>query len=307
MAKWVGFVAVLLVLWFSVCESIPIKKINGKTFALTPVGLVPASCVTELPQNGAHVRQDSSGSLHADIHSTESDQLIDSFKIPLCEESILTKGPFPPDYDGWLAYTSFNNEQPLTSFLGSFSVPDTPSSNPDILYVFTGLQNVDWVPKVDPIPTKFDIIQPVLQYPGDEGNYWSVKSWYVTVRDGVQVTKELKLDVGDVVFGNMTMTGNDTWFIGSTSTKTGQSVSLSATHEVLKSQPWAYTTVECYGCSGCPTEPTQSIQFTSLTLNQGSSPVTPQWQAFQSPNPICDTTAVINSPESVTMTFGSQE
>ena len=23
----------------------------------------------------------------------------------------------------------------------------------------------------------FDILQPVLQYPGDAGNYWSVKSW----------------------------------------------------------------------------------------------------------------------------------
>ena len=35
-----------------------------------------------------------------------------------------------------------------------------------------------WIPKVDPHPSQaFDIIQPVLQYPGDNGDYWSVKSW----------------------------------------------------------------------------------------------------------------------------------
>jgi len=186
-------------------------------------------------------------------------------------------------------------------------VPDTPSSTPDVLYVFTGLQNVDWIPKVDPIPPKFDIIQPVLQYPGDNGNYWSVKSWYVTIEKGVQVTKELPLNVGDVVFGNMSLVGPETWLIDSVQSSTGKSVSITVTHSVLASQPWAYTTVECYGCQGCETEPTESILFSEMFLTQQSGPVTPQWSAFQSPNPICNTQAIINSPESVTMVFGSQE
>jgi len=31
----------------------------------------------------------------------------------------------------------------------------------------TGLQNINWIPKVTPLPSvDFDIIQPVLQYPG---------------------------------------------------------------------------------------------------------------------------------------------
>lgn len=47
--------------------------------------------------------------------------------------------------------------------VGNFSVPDNPKNDPDVLYIFTGLQNVDWIPKVDPIPNVFDIIQPVLQ------------------------------------------------------------------------------------------------------------------------------------------------
>jgi hypothetical protein len=41
-----------------------------------------------------------------------------------------------------------------------------------VLYLFTGLQNVDWIPIVDPTPEAFDIIQPVLQYPADSGYGW---------------------------------------------------------------------------------------------------------------------------------------
>lgn len=47
---------------------------------------------------------------------------------------------------------------------------------------------------MDPEPSgAFDIIQPVLQYPGDEGNYWSVKSWYVTLKSGALASDEIKV------------------------------------------------------------------------------------------------------------------
>lgn len=79
------------------------------------------------------------------------------------------------------------------------------------LFIFTGLQNVDWVstrewplcsvnlcdervsgsfqlssrsvvqiPIHDPEVPVFDIIQPVLQYPADGGDWYSVKSWSVS-------------------------------------------------------------------------------------------------------------------------------
>jgi hypothetical protein len=75
--------------------------------------------------------------------------------------------PFPPDYDGWEAYTAWHYPSGITLFNGNFSVPDTPASQPDVLYLFTGLQNVDWIPVRDPEVPGFDIIQPVLQYPAD--------------------------------------------------------------------------------------------------------------------------------------------
>jgi hypothetical protein len=72
----------------------------------------------------------------------------------------------PPDYDGWLQYAAWDDTAGTgpDAFLGSFSVPAVPIETPDVLYYFTALQNVDWIPKVDPMPQgAFDIIQPVLQ------------------------------------------------------------------------------------------------------------------------------------------------
>jgi hypothetical protein len=70
-----------------------------------------------------------------------------------------------------------------------------------------GRQNKDWVPKVDPESEGmgFDIIQPVLQYPGDSGLYWSVKSWYVTIDSGAIASTERKIASGDFVFGATTL------------------------------------------------------------------------------------------------------
>lgn len=39
------------------------------------------------------------------------------------------------------------------------------------------------------------------QYPGDNGNYWSVKSWYVTLTAGASASDELPLNAGDLIFG----------------------------------------------------------------------------------------------------------
>lgn len=141
---------------------------------------------------------------------------------------------------GWLEYTAFEDPKGLDTFLGTFSVPDVPKDVPQVLYLFTGLQNikcdhcsraphhtrclivccgacasVSWIPKVDPEPsTDFDIIQPVLQFPGDAGNYWSVKSWYVTLKGGAYYSTEVPVKPGDEIFGNMTRTGPTSYVVG---------------------------------------------------------------------------------------------
>jgi len=275
-------------------------------FVYTPVGPLPADCVYEV-DNGAHVFEGPDGLLRV------KDPITDIIKIiPPCKKDIrkyiaayLTKRMAPEVYDGWLAFTSWQcpaASGTFDSFLGYFTVPVAPQNPPEVLYLFTGLQNVNWIPIVDPEPTIFDIIQPVLQYPGDNGNYWSVKSWYVTLDQGAIASPEIVVAVGSEVFGNMTRTGAESWFIGGTNAA-GELTKVDISRPRLAKQPWAYNTAEGYGVLGCTYEPTNSCSFTQLAITSGGTGLTPVWQAFQSPTPKCAETAHINSPSSVDITF----
>jgi len=268
-------------------------------YRATPAGFVRSECVHSVP-SGSHL-QERPDHLHVTLPTGEERRL------PLCDRSdgrpaflsdaeaarltgeavpASAGGPLPPDYDGWLEYTAFKDSSAhgFDTFLGDFSVPDAPAADPQILYLFTGLQNIDWIPKVDPEPsTPFDIIQPVLQYPGDFGNYWSVKSWYVTLNAGAVESNEVQVNQGDAIFGNMTRSGPQSWFVGSTSVATGKSTTITATHPRLATQPWAYTTLECYGCQDCSTYPTQPSKFTKMSITQGGKPVAVEWEANPKP------------------------
>lgn len=208
------------------------------------------------------------------------------------------------DYDGWLAYTAYKTTgATFDAFLGNFSVPTNPASYPQVLYIFTGLQNVDWIPIVDPRPATFDIIQPVLQYPADSGSDWSVKSWYVTLSSGVLYTPEVPCRAGDVIYGNMTRVSGNTWFIGSTVTRNNKVAGLTVTRDRLKLQPWAYTTVECYGCNDCSYLPTNKLHFSGMSLWANNKLIVPTWAAYTSPHDVCNTVADILSPIAVDYSF----
>jgi len=275
-----------------------------KGFVHTPVGPLPEDCVHKV-DNGAHVYEGKNGVLHVKSPVTDIIKTIPACDIRKYITAYLTKFKSPAVYDGWLAFTCWqypNASGTISSFLGSFSVPQAPQNDPEVLYLFTALQNVNWIPIIDPDPTIFDIIQPVLQYPGDNGNYWSVKSWYVTLDQGALASPEIIVAVGSDVFGNMTKTGPESWYIGGTSAS-GQVTKLDVSRPRLAKQPWAYNTAEGYGVLGCGYEPTNSCSFTNLMLTANGQQLTPQWSAHQSPTPKCDETAHINSPSSVDITF----
>jgi len=271
------------------------------TYVHTPAGPYLSSCVHEVSQ-GAHIYQEEDRYFILDRISGLSRQL------PICSQQspLLSR---LGEYDGWLAYTSWKYPNGIGKFLGYFSVPDNPQNDPEVLYLFTGLQNVDWIPIVDPTPPVFDIIQPVLQYPGDNGNYWSVKSWYVTLNSGVLYSREIQTQTGDKIFGNMTQIGTDTWYIGGTSQKSGQTTEITVSRNRLVSQPWAYNTLECYGCSGgCSYEPTSPVYFTQLELyDKSGKAINPSWAPFTSPNNICNDRATIVSASAVTISFGENK
>lgn len=290
----------------------------------TPIGYMLKDCINNVPSGSLLVHEHNDegvrtgriivkvdGEVHKIIPKCDTSrfpllmqQLLDETKDNASSRKLLQ---YPPDYDGWLAYTVFQNPTSFTSALGYFSVPDMPQNTPDILYLFPGLQNVDWIPKVDPQVPGFDIIQPVLQYPGDNGNYWSVKSWYVTLDAGYMVSDEIQVNAGDAIWGNMTFLGSNTWFVGSTVKSTGNSTTITVQSQDnrLGSQPWVYNTLECYGCQDCTTYPTQPISFYDIKLYAGSKLITPQWKVTPKPpeQKFCTEQAVVDSATKVHINF----
>jgi hypothetical protein len=265
---------------------------NEADWVKTPVGVVHKSCIHRVP-SGSHINDSKEGTI-----VTESTGEVRQI-IP-CGRTIRKA---KRQYDGWLAYVTFQAPNDFDTFLGYFSVPNAPQDTPEVLYLFTGLQNVDWIPLIDPEPDQFDIIQPVLQFPGDGGDYWSVKSWYVTLTNDIVVSDEIQVNVGDEIFGNMTKTGPSTFYIAGTDSESSQTTEITVTRDLLTTQPWAYCTAECYGCGGCSYEPTNGIQFTKLQLFLKGQKIVPTWTPSVSPNPMCNEKATVNSATSVTITF----
>eukprot|EP00043_Microstomoeca_roanoka_P007863 m.76001 g.76001 ORF g.76001 m.76001 type:complete len:312 (+) comp14010_c1_seq1:52-987(+) len=275
----------------------------------TPAGLCLTRCVNRVP-SGSQVTAEaakSSPSVHllkpcvrpqVELEGRNSSVLLPVFY----------RDQLPPDYDGWLAYTAYNISGSFNSFIGNFSVPNPPQRSPHILYLFTGLQNKDWVPLHDPESegVGFDILQPVLQYPGDYGDYWSVKSWYVTLEAGAVASDEVRVTPGDVIFGNMTRLGADKWLVNSVNMRTGESTSITPSHSRLATQPWAYNVMEAYGVSGCDDYPDNGSQFSGLQLfDDNGQQVTATWRVNPKPDSVhkCKETVSVQSPTSMLFTF----
>jgi len=297
--------AVLIALWclVVVCGGVKTFTRDGVEYSHTPAGPYRADCVHTV-RSGTHVIWEENEQRYY------AEDPITSVRtaVPLCGSGKHLGETRLKEYNGWLAYTSYKSETDVSSFLGYFSVPNKPKYTPEVLYLFTGLQNVNWVPLVDPEPPVFDIIQPVLQYPAEEvENSWSVRSWYVTLNSGVIATDEILTTPGDQIFGNMTKTGPAKWYIAGVSKRTGRSTSFSVSRDRLTSQPWAYNTLECYGCTGgCGYEPTEPVNFSQLAiLDKKHRAVNPVWKAYTSPNNICNDKAVVYNSTFVQIRFNA--
>lgn len=263
---------------------------HGPVYASTPFGSVLQHCVHEVP-SGSHASELANGSTRVECPNGTV------YTIPACDTNggawpmrrSATKGSYgglPPNYDGWLQYTELNVSDlglqgGFDSFTSTMSVPSVPKRRPELLYIFPGLQNIDWIPKVDPEPTRanpFDIIQPVLQYPagGVFSRGWGLKSWYVTVNSGALYSSEISdIQPGDAVLCNMTRLGPQSWSISGALKSDSSKVTVQrATNARLQLQPWAYSAVvECYGCSGCDTYPTDPIVFSENKLYQAGEQI----------------------------------
>lgn len=221
--------------------------------------------------------------------------------------------------NGWQTWTVYQhpNNSTFTTFNGYFSVPDAPTNwgfaKGSIVYIFTGLQNSNWIPKSGlptGAPEEFEIIQPVLQYGGGSynggGEYWGIASWYVTVDAGAFYSTELTVNPGDNIYGVMEEVGPITWRIDSI-TPSGQNSSLTISRQRLINNPWAYCTLEVYNIQDCSwLPPANSLSsFTEMILLDPNGPVTPTWEVLTedylggpSQNP-CGSIFTVNDPTAV--------
>ena len=317
-------------------ETIRMLVVTASTFATaaaftytpTPFGEVLSHCVHEVP-NGALTSVQADGRTFVTAADGKTSNV-----IPACDTAqgawpiwrrrdgrLSSSRPLPPDYDGWLQYTALNTsalglEGGFDAFTSTMSVPDVPKRMAQQLFFFPGLQNRDWIPKVDPAPTRdapFDIVQPVLQYPGGLFNRkeWALKSWYVTVNAGALYSKAITgIKPGDAILCNMTRTGPQSWRIAGALKSDPSKVTIQeATAARLALQPWAYSAVaECYGCNGCDTYPVNPIKFTDNRLYQGSAEVripTGSWRLNPKPavKLMCNESTTVDDNGDATIAF----
>lgn len=321
---------------FAVAAATATAAFSTPLYTPTPAGDVLSHCVREVPHM-AHAEEQPDGSTRLTLEDGSSssipkcDTTVDGVTYPVLRRrgaaaaaahnattgaaanavSDPQPNPLPADYDGWLQYTAFEDAQGFDSFVGEMSVPDVPAAKPQILYLFPGVQNIDWIPKVDPEPTQatpFDILQPVLQFPGSGfKKSWAVKSWYVTVNAGALYSSPINVASGDAILCNMTRTGPTSWFVGSKVKSSGKETNQRATNARLAKQPWAYNTLECYGCQGCATYPKNPVTFTDLKLFKGGADVTSEVKWLVNPKPQadqkCKEATTVNSASDVAISF----
>ena len=146
----VGILALLCLLATS--SALPSAAQDGISYTKTPFGHILSHCVHEVPEN-SHLTANADGSTSV---LTENGA---AFDIPACDTKNGTVSmrlrDLPPDYDGWLQYTAVNiSKLGLTggfdAFTNLMSVPDKPKRAADQLFLFPGLQNIDWIPLRDP-------------------------------------------------------------------------------------------------------------------------------------------------------------
>jgi len=291
----------------------------GASFARyvqTPQGRVWHSCVHKV-EVGTHVHEDPDLGVTRLISPDGGVRVLPRCPMPTIR-NVRSGAKFASataPLSGWQVWTTFQHPSNATfeTFLGNFTVPKTPASWPAsdeaILYMFTGLQSDNWVPiaKEPNPPASFDIIQPVLQYGGDSegggGKYWALASWYVTVDAGAVYTPLISpLNPGDVIFGNMTKTGPQSWYIAGV--VNGKTAALTATHPRLASQPWAYCTLETYEIADCSwfPPPGASIQFSAMSLTDASGPISPSWESNAN-TAHCTAAVKVQSPSALAITF----
>jgi len=262
---------------------------NESEFVVTPNGLIPAECAYQVP-DGTHIveLEDGANLLFPDGSSRT---------IGFCKAKLpqVASAANPPQ--GWQVYTFWVGPNNLTSFNGSWNVPDIPSDKGgQTLFLFNGLQNNCGGYGVCPkgvirtkeglISEQTNIIQPVLQFGGSAaggGAYWGIASWYVATV-GTVYTSVYKVSPNDILLGNMSKIegSKNKWVISltdQTDPKVNPAVLTVSKGSLTDYEPDAYVTLEVYSVTNCDQYPKTAVQFTQLAIAEDyTTPVNIPWQ-----------------------------
>lgn len=298
------FAIVLCVFLAIVSSCAAIQSVADDDLVAVPGrGWVSRNCVHQVPEDSIITRL---GNGDFRVQHPAGDYVVEAL-LEECSaprtapKAVNTAAP----YQGWNAYVSDIQaaSNSYTKFYGSWNVPAAPT-NPDsssVIFFFTGLQ--DQATVSDPT---IDIIQPVLQF-GDKSAAggclcWAIASWYVPSSGRSFVSPLKKVSAGSNIFGNMTKTGSDCWYISATDGSVITPLSLCQTP--LISQPQAYVTEEAYtlSCADYPPSST-ALTFTNLALyGPTGAQVSPTWRTnYNTPN--CNSVVTVGSPSEVKFTW----
>lgn len=188
-------------------------------------------------------------------------------------------GDVPGFGSGWITYAAWTNTtgKPISSFRTTFKVPPAPkTSSGQTIFLFPG---------IDPSDPSLAILQPVLQwgnsYAGG-GPYWSVASWYVLGTGQAFYTPLVKVNVGDVLVGVMTLTGQSG---GKFSYRCefegipGTSLPVQNVDELV----WCNQTLEAYSITACSDYPnTDFTAMTNINILTGNTAPSLSWSPSNS-------------------------
>lgn len=301
---------VLLVLAVLAAHAAPSgeRELQDYGLALTPFGYWPAACVHAAP-NGAHVETTAKGLVrivHPDGSEHHHQPCASRYSPSRLQELKQHAQAKRGQGNGWQVYTLQQFSNNVTSLLGQWPVPPAPENfDQQTVFLFTGMQNINWIPPQPHPGTPFDIIQPVLQYgPSAAGgwDYWAIASWYVTLTDDVVYSEIQTVQSGDVIFGNMTKVGADAWYINTVDVTSQINSAITVSRPILATQPWIYVTLEAYGIYDCSLLPTGTVPFTKLQLTVERDLTTPKWVTGNQ-NPFCPTTIKVTDPSTVVIGF----
>ena len=269
---------------------------NSITYVTTPIGLLPSSCVHQVP-NSSTVLPNGTVISSQGIRTT----------FHLCSQSaqpaVPASGSYPPSWDMW-AWAQ--DALGVSKFDGYWTVPSSPQSkDSQTLYLWIGTECCDAGPSGDQSP----LLQPALRYFGYPygGDYWDAESWICYSATDCWNTPTLSVKQGDTIYGGVDWVYNPQlneygWQI-TTRDGTHSSILFAGTFSGFQNiMTDLYVNFEAYHVKSCSDYP--NVPYT--TFSPLSTVFSPSWSAEYGVTHGCHENVLINSPSSVSLEYDGQ-